>query len=144
LDPGIAGTLAAAIWCLHRFHRLGLEHVARHGRAARLRGLALSWSATGVVVAGACACAATAAALGGLATRDAAAAALLYLGACAAALLMLAIVEGLTLAFRLRRAREAARKLARRMSVRTLMRTAPNSQSPLSPKPVLIRARANQ
>ena len=129
MDPGIAGTLAAAVWCLHRFHRLDLEHVARRGRAARLRALALSWSATGVVVAGACA--ATAAALGGLATRDAAAAALLYLGACAAALLMLAIVEGLTLAFRLRLAREAARKLARRMSVRTLMRTAPNSQSPL-------------
>jgi hypothetical protein len=131
LDPGIAGTLAAAVWCLHRFHRLDVEQVARRSRAARLRALAISWSATGVVVAGACACAATAAALGGLATRDAAAAAILYLGACAATLLVLAIVEGLTLAFRLRLAREAARKHARRMSVRTLMRTAPNSQSPL-------------
>jgi len=130
LDPGIAGTLAAAVWCLHRFHRLDLEHVARRGRAARLRTLALSWSATGVVVAGACSCAVAAAALGGLAIRDAAAA-ILYLGACAAALLVLAIVEGLTFAFRLRLAREAARKRARRMSVRTLMRTAPHSQSPL-------------
>lgn len=130
MDPGIAGTLAAAVWCLHRFHRLDLEHVARRGRAARLRTLARSWSATGVLVAGACACAVTAAALGAMASRDAAAA-LLYLGACAAALLVLAIVEGLTLAFRLRLAHEAARKRARRMSVRTLMRTAPNSQSPL-------------
>jgi len=65
-----------------------------------------------------------------MATRGAAAA-ILYLGACAATLLVLAIVEGLTFAFRLRLAREAARKRARRMSVRTLMRTAPNSQSPL-------------
>jgi hypothetical protein len=130
LDPGIAGTLAAAVWCLHRFHRLDLELVARRGRAARLRALAVSWSATGVVVAGASACAVAAATLGGAVTRDPAAA-MLYLGACAAALLVLAVVEGLTAAFRLRLAKEAARKRARRMSVRTLMRTAPNSQSPL-------------
>jgi len=130
LDPGIAGTLAAAVWCLHRFHRLGLEHAARRGRAARLRALAISWSATGVVVAGVCACAATAAALGGLATRDTVAA-VLYLGACVATLLALGIVEGLTLALRLRLARAAARKRARGMSVRTLMRAAPHSQSPL-------------
>jgi predicted lysophospholipase L1 biosynthesis ABC-type transport system permease subunit len=130
LDWGLAGTLAAAVWCLHRFHRLDPEHVARRGRAARLRALAVSWSATGVVVAGASACAVAAAALGGAMNRDPAAA-MLYLGACAAALLLLAIVEVLTAAFRLRLAREAARKRARRMSVRTLMRTAPNSQSPL-------------
>jgi hypothetical protein len=130
LDPGIAGTLAAAVWCLHRFYRLDLEHVVRRSRAARLRALAISWSATGVVVAGAAACAVTAAALGGAATRGVAAASL-YLVACAATLLVLAIVEGLTLAFRARLARDATRKRARRMSVRTLMRTAPNSQSPL-------------
>jgi hypothetical protein len=130
LDPGIAGTLAAAVWCLHRFHRLDLEHVPRRGRAARLRALALSWSATGVVAAGASAGAVAAATLGAF-TRDPAAAAMLYTGACATALLVLAIVEGLTLAFRLRLAREAARKRARRMSVRTLMRIAPDSQSPL-------------
>jgi len=130
LDPGIAGTLAAAVWCLYRCHRLDLEHVARRGRAARLRTLAVSWSATGVVVAGAAACAVAASALGGALTRDPAAA-MLYLGACAAALLVLAIVEGLTLAFRLRLAREAARRRARRMSVRTLMRNAPHSQSPV-------------
>ena len=130
MDPGIAGTLAAAVWCLHRFHRLDLEQVARRGRAARLRALAVSWSATGVVVAGASACAVGAAALGGAMNRDPAAATL-YLGACAATLLVLAIVEVLTAAFRLRLAREAARKRARRMSVRTLMRAAPNSQSPL-------------
>jgi hypothetical protein len=102
----------------------------RRGRAARLRALALSWSATGVVVAGTSACAVTAAVLGGAATRDPAAA-ILYLGACATALLVLVVVEALTLAFRLRLARDAARKRARRMSVRTLMRIAPNSQSPL-------------
>jgi NAD/NADP transhydrogenase alpha subunit len=133
LDPGIAGTLAAAVWCLHRFHRLDLEHVPRRSRAARLRALAISWSATGVVVAGTAACATTAAAFGGAMTRAVstdAAAAVLYLGACALALALLAIVEGLTLAFRLRLARDAARKRARRMSVRTLMRTAPDSQSP--------------
>ena len=130
MDPGIAGTLAAAVWCLHRFHRLDLERVARRGRAARLRALAIAWSATGVVVAGASACAVTAAALGA-ATRGTAAAALLYLGACMLTLALLAVVEGLTLAFRLRLAREAARKHARRMSVRTLMRTAPDSRSPV-------------
>jgi hypothetical protein len=130
LDPGLAGTLAAAVWCLHRFHRLDLEHVARRGRAARLRALAVSWSATGVVVAGASACAVAAAALGG-GVIQAPAAATLYLGACTATLLVLAIVEALTAAFRLQLAREAARKRARRMSVRTLMRIAPNSQSPL-------------
>jgi len=130
LDPGIAGTLAAAVWCLHRFHRLDLEQAARRGRAARLRALATSWSATGVVVAGASACAVIAAALGSAAARSAAAP-ILYLVACAATLLMLAIVEGLTDAFRARLARDATRKRARRMSVRTLMRTAPNSRSPL-------------
>jgi hypothetical protein len=130
LDPGIAGTLAAAVWCLHRFFRLDLEQVARRSRAARLRDLAISWSATGVVVAGASACAVTAAALGGAATRGAAPA-ILYLVACATTLLVLAIVEGLTIAFRVRLARDATRKRARRVSVRTLMRTAPNSQSPL-------------
>jgi hypothetical protein len=66
--------------------------------------------------------------LGGAATRDPAAA-VLYVGACATALVVLAVVEGLTLAFRLRLARDAARKRARRMSVRTLMRTAPDSRS---------------
>jgi hypothetical protein len=134
LDPGIAGTLAAAVWCLHRFHRLDLERVARRGPAARLRALAIAWSATGVVVAGASACAVTAAALGGATARAVStdtAAALLYLGACALTLALLAVVEGLTLAFRVRLARETARKRARRMSVRTLMRTAPNSQSPV-------------
>ena len=130
MDTGIAGTLAAAVWCLHRFYRLDLEHVARRGRAARLRALAVSWSATGVVVAGAAACAVTAAALGGAMTRDPAAA-ILYLASCALALVLLVIVEGLTLAFRLRLAREAARKRARRASVRTLMRAAPHSQSPV-------------
>lgn len=130
MDPGIAGTLAAAVWCLHRFHRLDLEQVARRSRAAKLRALAISWSATGVVVAGTSACAVTAAALGSAATRGAAAA-ILYLVACATTLLVLAIVEGLTVAFRVRLARDATRKRARRMSVRTLMRTAPNSQSPL-------------
>jgi len=44
---------------------------------------------------------------------------------------VLAIVEALTIAFRVRLARDATRKRARRMSVRTLMRIAPNSQSPL-------------
>jgi len=130
LDPGIAGTLAAAVWCLHRFLRLDLEHVARRSRAARLRALASSWSATGVVVAGGSACAVTAAALGGAATRGVASA-ILYLGACATTLLVLAIVEGLTAAYRLRLAREASRRYARRMSVRTLMRTAPDSRSPV-------------
>jgi len=130
LDPGIAGTLAAAVWCLHRHHRLGREHAPRRSRAARLRELALSWSATGVVLAGGSACAVTAAALAVTASRDAAAAAL-YIGGCATALLVIGIVEALTLAFRLRLARDAAKKYARRMSVRTLMRTAPNSQSPI-------------
>jgi NAD/NADP transhydrogenase alpha subunit len=130
LDPGIAGTLAAAVWCLHRFLRLDLEHVPRRSRAARLRALALYWSATGVVIAGASACAVTAAALGGAATRESAAA-ILYLGACALTLALLAIVEALTAAFRLGLARDAARKRARRMSLRTLMRTAPDSRSPV-------------
>ena len=130
MDPGIAGTLAAAVWCLHRFHRLDLERVARRGRAARLRALAVAWSATGVVVAGASACGVTAAALGGAATRGSAAA-MLYLAACVTTLLVLAVVEALTVAFRLRLARGVSRRHARRMSVRTLMRTAPNSQSPV-------------
>jgi hypothetical protein len=56
---------------------------------------------------------------------------MLYLAACVTTLLVLAVVEALTVAFRLRLAREASRRHARRMSVRTLMRTAPNSQSPV-------------
>ncbi len=130
MDPGIAGTLATAVWCLHRYFLLDRTHVARRGRTARRRALALSWSASGVVIAGACACAVTAAALAGAAARDVPAA-LLYLGGCAVALAALGIVEGLTFAFRRRLALDGARREARRMSVRTLLRTAPNSQSPV-------------
>jgi hypothetical protein len=103
--------------------------VARRGRAARLRALAASWSAAGVVLAGACACAVTAAALAG-AVRSVPAA-LFYLGGCAVTLAVLVIVEALAAAFSRRVALDAARRQARRMSVRTLMRSAPHSRSPV-------------
>ena len=82
------------------------------------------------MVAGTSACAVTAAVIGGAATRDPAAA-IVYLGACATALLVLVVVEALTAAFRLR-ARAGRRPQARAAHVGAYAhRIAPNSQSPL-------------
>jgi len=125
MDPGLAGTLATAVWCLHRFYRLEREHVARRGPAARLRALALSWCTAAVVLSGASACIVAAARVAS--PGAAAAAATLYLGGCALALGLLIAVEGLVAAYRLRRARDAAVG-ERRRSVRTLMRAAPDSE----------------
>ncbi len=130
MDPGIAGTVAAAAWCLRRFHRLHGEHVPRRSGAARLRSIALSWCAIGVMLAGASSCAVTAAAMSAAAVAGMAAG-VLYLSGCASALTLLAIVEGWVLAYRTRLVRDAAKRRGRRMSVRTLMRTAPHSRSPV-------------
>ena len=151
MDPGIAGTVAAAAWCLRRFHRLhgeqldrlaGIgagaklgqalhgENVPRRSGAASLRSIALSWCAIGVMLAGASSCAVTAAAMSAAAVAGMAAG-VLYLSGCASALTLLAIVEGWVLAYRTRLVRDAAKRRGRRMSVRTLMRTAPHSRSPV-------------
>jgi hypothetical protein len=130
MDPGIAGSVGAALWCLRRLNQLERERVgSRRGPAARLRSLAMSWAAVAVILSGAGACLLTGAAFTA-AARLGAAAAVLYTVICAGVLVLVLAIEALSLAARVRTARESARR-QRKMSVRTLMRAGPQSQSPL-------------
>jgi hypothetical protein len=129
MDPGIAGSVGAALWCLRRFSELERERVgSRRGRAARLRSLAMSWAAVGVIASGAGACFATGAAFAAVVRLDFFAP-VLYTVICAGVLALLLAIEALTVATRVQAARESA--LRRMASVRTLMRAGPQSQSPL-------------
>lgn len=130
MDPGIAGSLGAALWCLTRFNVLERERLAsRRGPAARLRRAATSWAGAGAILSGAGTCIATGAAFAAAAQRGLAAPAL-YTAICAGLLALVVIVEALTLLYRVHAAKDAARR-QRRTSVRTLMRLGPPSQAPL-------------
>ena len=129
MDPGIAGSVGAALWCLTRFNVLERERiVSRRGSAARLRRVAVSWAGTGAILSGAGTCLligaafATAAQLGLLAP-------VLYTAICVGVLALVVVIEALTFAYRAEAARESTRR-RRKTSVRTLMRAAPHSQAP--------------
>jgi hypothetical protein len=137
LDPGIAGSVGAALWCLYRFEALGRElppgqsHPSRgthRGRATAWHGLVRAWHAAAVVLSGASACLLAGLALAALARPHPLAAAL-YCAVCAAVLALLLAVETLDAAYRSRLQREAANR-RRRRSVRTLMRAGPPSVLP--------------
>jgi hypothetical protein len=130
MDPGIAGSVGAAFWCLRRFNQLERSRSsARRGPSARLRSLAMSWAAVAVILSGAGACLLTGAAFAA-AARPGALAAVLYTVVCAGVLILVLAIEALALASRIRSAQESARR-RRQASVRTLMRAGPQSQSPL-------------
>ena len=130
MDPGIAGSVGAAFWCLRRFNQLERERTgSRRGPAARFRSLAMSWAAVAVILSGAGACVLTGAAFAA-AARLGAVAAVLYILVCAGVLILVLAIEALALASRARSAQESARR-RRKVSVRTLMRAGPQSQSPL-------------
>jgi hypothetical protein len=130
MDPGVAGSVGAALWCLRRLNQLERERIgSRRGLAAHLRSLAMAWAAAGVILSGAGACLLTGAAFAAAARLGATAAAL-YTATCAGLLILLLAVELLAFATRCRTAREAARR-ERRISARTLMRTGPQSESPV-------------
>jgi hypothetical protein len=130
MDPGIAGSLGAALWCLTRFNGLERERLAaRGGSAARLRRAATSWAGLGAILAGAGTCLALGAAFAA-AAHAGLAPALLYTAICAANLALVLAVEAFALAYRVQAAKEIARR-RRKTSLRTLMRLGPQSQAPL-------------
>jgi fatty acid desaturase len=130
MDPGIAGSLGAALWCLTRFNVLERERIAsRRGPAARLRRAAIAWAGAAAILAGAGTCIAVGAAFAATAQLGLAAPAL-YTAICAGLLVLVLVVEALTLLYRMHTARELARR-RRRTSMRTMMRLGPHSQAPL-------------
>lgn len=129
MDPGVAGSLGAALWCLARFNVLERERPAsRRGPAARLRRAAIAWSGAGAILAGAGTCIAVATAFAAAAQLGPAAPAL-YTATCAGLLALVVVIEALTLLYRARAAKDVDRR--RRRSVRTMMRVGPPSQAPL-------------
>jgi len=129
MDPGIAGSVGAALWCLTRFNVLERERIAsRRGSAARLRRIVISWAGTGAILSGAGTCLLIGAAFAAAAQAGLLAAAL-YTAICAGVLALVVVVEALAFAYRAEAARESARR-RRKTSVRTLMRAAPHSQAP--------------
>jgi hypothetical protein len=130
MDPGIAGSVGAALWCLHRFQDLDRERAGpRRSPAARRRGRALVWAAAATILAGAGACVLAGCAFAALA-RPHPVAAGLYLAICVAVLGLVLAVEATTFAYRIQLRRDAAKR-RRRISVRTLMRAGPPSEAPL-------------
>jgi hypothetical protein len=128
MDPGIAGSVGAALWCLCRFNLLERSRVgSRRGRAARLRATAMSWSAVAVVLSGAGACLLAGCAFAA-AARPNPTAAVLYTAICTGVLGLVLAVEALILAHRAQATKEAAKR-ERKGSLRTLMRAAPHSQA---------------
>jgi hypothetical protein len=130
MDPGIAGSLGAALWCLTRFNVLERERLAaRRGPAARLRRAAISWAGLGAILSGAGTCVALGAAFAA-AAQSGLAAPLLYTAVCVGNLALVLAVEISTLVYRVQAAKEIARR-RRKTSVRTLMRLGPHSRAPL-------------
>jgi hypothetical protein len=130
MDPGIAGSLGAALWCLMRFNGLERERlVARRGPAARLRRSAISWAGLGAILSGAGTCLALGTAFAA-AAHSGLAAPFLYTAVCAGNLALVVAVEAWALAYRVQAAKEVAQR-RRRTSVRTLMRLGPHSRAPL-------------
>jgi hypothetical protein len=128
MDPGIAGSVGAALWCLCRFNLLERSRVgSRRGRAARLRATAMSWSAVAVVLSGAGACLLAGCAFAA-AARPNPTAAVLYTAICTGVLGLVLAVEALILAHRAQATKEAVKR-ERKASLRTLMRAAPHSQA---------------
>jgi hypothetical protein len=129
MDPGIAGSVGAALWCLTRFNVLERERlVSRRGPAARLRRTAISWAGAGAILSGAGTCLLIGAAFAA-AAQFGLVAPVLYTAICVGVLALVVVIEALTLAYRAEAARESARR-RRKTSVRTLMRAAPHSQAP--------------
>ena len=130
MDPGVAGSVGAALWCMVRFQHLERERPGpRRSPAARFRAAALRWAGASVILGGAAACLVAGASFAA-AARPHPVAALLYCALCAGVLVLLLAVEGLTAAYRYQARKEAAKR-RRRASVRTLMRGGPISESPL-------------
>ena len=130
MDPGVAGSVGAALWCLVRFQHLERERPgSRRGLATRPRGSALRWAGASVILGGAAACLIAGSAFAALA-RPHPVAAVLYGALCVLVLALLVTVEALTFAYRLQSRKEAAKR-RRRTSVRTLMRGGPISEVPL-------------
>jgi hypothetical protein len=130
MDPGVAGSLGAALWCLTRFNGLERERLtARRGPAARFRRAAISWAGFGAILSGAGTCLALGTAFAA-AAQPGVTAPLLYTAVCAGNLALVLVVEASTLAYRVQAAKEVARR-RRKTSVRTLMRLGPHSRAPL-------------
>lgn len=128
MDPGIAGSVGAALWCLCRFNQLERSRIgSRRGRAARLRAAAMSWSAAAAILSGAGACLLAGCAFAA-AARPNPTAAVLYAATCAGLLGLVFAVEALILAHGMQATKEAAKR-ERKASLRTLMRAAPDSQA---------------
>jgi hypothetical protein len=128
MDPGIAGSIGAALWCLCRFNLLERSRVgSRRGRAVQLRATAMSWAAAAVILSGASACLLAGCAFAA-ASRPNPTAAILYTAVCAGVLGLVLAVEALVLAHRAQATKEAAAR-QRKASLRTLMRAAPHSQA---------------
>ena len=129
MDPGVAGSVGAALWCLVRFQHLERERPgSRRSPAARLRGSALRWAGAAVILGAAAACLIAGCAFAALARPDPVAAAL-YCTLCVVVLALFTTVEALSFAYRLQARKEAAKR-RRRTSVRTLMRGGPISEVP--------------
>jgi len=129
MDPGIAGSVGAALWCLTRFNVLERERLAsRRSSAARLRRVTVSWAGAGAILSGAGTCLLIGAAFAATA-HPGLVAPVLYTAICVSVLALVVVIEALTFAYRAEATRESARR-RRRTSVRTLMRAAPHSQAP--------------
>jgi uncharacterized membrane protein YfcA len=130
MDPGIAGSVGAALWCLYRFQHLERERPgSRRSAAARLRRPAVAWAAASAILGGAGVCFLAGCAFVAMA-RPHPVAATLYLATCAAMLVLILVLEALTFAYRLQFHREAEKR-RRRAWRRTLMRAGPASEAPL-------------
>ena len=131
MDPGIAGAVGAALWCLVRFQQLERESPSpsRRSAAARLRSGTRAWAASAVVICGTGACFLAAFALAMMVRPDPVVA-ILYCALCATVLALLLAVEALHHAYRVQSQREAAARRRRRASVRTIMRAGPPSRVP--------------
>lgn len=135
MDPGVAGSVGAALWCLYRFEELARQRPAletaasrRAGGAAALRRLTAAWAAAAVVLNGSGACLAAAFSLAVLASPQLAAA-IAYSAICTFALAVLLIVETLNAIYRVRLSGEA--RASARQAARALGRGARASRLPL-------------
>jgi hypothetical protein len=130
MDPGIAGSVGAALWCLYRFQHLDRERPgSRRSAATRLWGRAVAWAGASAILGGTGVCFLAGCAFAAMA-RPHPVAATLHLAICAAMLVLILILEALTFAYRLQSHREAAKR-RRRAWRRTLMRAGPASEAPL-------------
>lgn len=135
MDPGVAGSVGAALWCLYRFEELARQRCAletaasrKAGGAAALRRLTAAWAAAAVVLNGSGACLAGAFSLAALASPQLAAA-IAYSAICVGVLAILLVVEMLNAIYRIRLNGEA--RATTRGAARPLGRGARASRLPL-------------